>query len=117
MAKRVRKPPGPADHQDPRALEYFFQDLYDQHAFVGEQTVDLPSLGAGAQTAFTILVNGARPGKQQTVEYGLPPTWNQSLQVSAVFVSAENTVTFVVRNPTGGSIDMGSATYSVRVRP
>jgi hypothetical protein len=117
MAKAVRKPPGPADSRDPRATEYFFTDLYDQHRLVGTRTFDLPSINAGASTTFTITVNGAKADKQQTVEYGLPSNWNTSLQVSSVFVSADNEVTFAIYNPTGGSINMGSATYSVRVRP
>ena len=117
MAQAVRKPPSPSDNRDPRALETFFDELYRQNVMVGTRTFDLPSINAGAQTTFTITVNGAKANKQQTVEYGLPSNWNTSLQVSAAFVSADNEVTMVIRNPSGGSIDMGSATYSVRVRP
>lgn len=117
MAKQVRKPPSPSDHYDPRAREYFDQDLHDQHKLVGTRTLDLPNINAGAQTTFTITVNGAKADKQQTVEYGLPSNWNTGLRIDAAFVSADHTVTIVVGNATGGAIDMGSATYSVRVRP
>ena len=117
MAKAVRKPPGPADNRDPRAREYFDAELYDQHRLVGTRTIDLASIASGAQSSFTITVNGAKADKQQTVEYGLPSNWNTGLSIDSAFVSADNTVTLVVDNPTGSPIDMGSATYSVRVRP
>jgi len=117
MAVPVRKPPGPSDSQDPRATEYFFKDLHDQSKRVGTVTVDLASIPAGGKASITIPVNGALAGKQQTVEYGLPETWNDDLDITAVFVSANDTVTMVVKNRTGGAIDMGSATYSARVRP
>lgn len=117
MAKAIRQPPGPADNKDPRAFEAFFQDLYDQHKMVGTLTYDISSLSAGTQTSFMIAVNGARPDKQQTVEVGLPSNWNTSLVVSSAFVSADDIVTIVIRNPTAGTIDMGEATYGVRVRP
>lgn len=116
MAKPVRKPPGVADHANPRDLEAFFQELYDQHKLVGTRTFDLPNLTAGAQTTFTITVNGAKAGKQQTVDIGLPETWNTGLSAYG-FVSADNTVTIVVTNETSGAINLGSATYGVRVRP
>lgn len=114
MAKQVRIPPGLS--QNPRDTEAFFKDLHDQHKLVGVRTFDLPSIAAGAVTTFTITVNGAKANKQQTVEWGLPSNWNTGLFVNA-FVSADNTVTLCIYNPTGGAIDMGSATYSVRVRP
>ncbi len=117
MAKQVRKPPSQADAKDPRAREYFDRDLYDQHRMVGTATVDLPSLAASSNTSFTIPVNGAKAGQQQTVEYGLPSNWNTALIIASAFVSDDDTVTIVVRNPTGSPIDFGSATYSARVRP
>lgn len=117
MAKSVRRPPGPSDFKDPRSMEYYLNDLHDQNSMVGERTIDLASIASGAQTSFTITVHGARPDQQHTTEYGLPSNWNTSLQVSAVFVSDHNTVTMVIRNPSGASIDMPSGTYGVRVRP
>ena len=114
MAKQVRVPPNLS--QNPRDLEAFFTDIHDQHKLVGVRTFDLPNILAGTQTTFTITVNGAKADKQQTVEWGLPSNWNTGLFINA-FVSADDTVTVVVRNPTGSNIDMASATYSVRVRP
>lgn len=117
MAKRVRKPPSPSDHQDPRAREYFDQDVYDQHSLVGERVYDIPNLGIATATTFTVTVKGALPDKGQTVEYGLPSSWNANLIIAGVFVSAVDEVTFVVYNPTSGAINQTSGTYSVRVRP
>lgn len=118
MAKPVRKPPSPSDSKDPRATEYFFADLYEQHRMVGSRTYDLPSISGGAQATFDITVAGALPDKQMTVDGpSLPSTWNTGLTIDDAYISAADTVTVVVRNKTGGSIDMGSATYSVRVRP
>ena len=117
MAKAVRKPPGPADYKDQRAMEYFHIGLHEQNSLVGERTFDLASIASGAQVGFTITVNGAKANKAHTVEYGLPSNWNTSLQVSSVFVSADDTVTIVIRNPTGGAIDQASGLYGVRVRP
>jgi hypothetical protein len=117
MAKRIRKPPSPADFQDPRAREYFDADLYDQNRMVGERTYDLPNIGAATAATFTITVSGALPDKGQTIEYGLPANWNTNLIVAGAYVSAVDTVTLVIYNPTGGSINQASGTYSVRVRP
>lgn len=117
MAKQVRKPPSPSDANDPRAREYFDLDLFDQHRLVGTKTVDLASIPAGAQSSITITVNGALADTRQTVEYGLPSNWNTGLSISSAYVSAADTVTLIVRNHTGGAIDMPSATYSARVRP
>lgn len=118
MSVPIRKPPSPSDYKDPRSLEYFFNDLYDQHRMAGSRTFDLPSISGGAQTTFDITVAGALPDKQMEVSPpSLPSNWNTGLTIDDVFISAADTVTVVVRNKTGGSIDMGSATYRVRVRP
>lgn len=117
MAKPVRQPPSPSDHLDPRATEYFFRDLHEQGRMVGERVYDVPNLGTATATTFTVTVKGALPDKAQTVEYGLPSTWNANLILAAVYVSAVDTVTFVIYNPTGGSINLASGTYSARVKP
>ena len=117
MAKAVRQPPGVSDNQNFRAREAFDQEVWEQNRFVGTRTIDLASIASGAQSSFTITVNGAKADKQQTVEYGLPSNWNTGLSIDSAFVSADNEVTLVIGNPTGSPIDMGSATYSVRVRP
>lgn len=117
MAIIVRQPPSVSDSNNFRAREEFDRQLWEQHKLAGTRTIDLPSVSSGAQTSFTVTVPGARANKQQTVEYGLPSAWNTGLRIDSAFVSADDTVTIVVGNPTGSPIDMGSATYSVRVRP
>lgn len=116
MAKQVRRPPGPSDYKDPRAREYFDKDLYDQNALVGSVTFDLPSIAAGSISTITIPVNGALKDKGHTVEFGLPSNWNTSL-IPYAYVSNDDQVTIVVRNPTGSPIDQASGLYAVRVRP
>lgn len=117
MAKPVRKPPSPSDYQDPRSREYFDSDLHEQHRLVGSVTVDLASLNAGAVGSVVIPVNGALKDKGQTVEYGLPSNFDQSLIVTAAYVSDDDEVTILIRNPTGSPIDQASGLYAARVRP
>jgi hypothetical protein len=117
MAKKVRKPPGRADDKDPRAIEAFLRDLYDQNVMSNEVTAVVGPVASGAITTIVIPVVGALKDKGQTVEYGLPSIWNTGLQVSSAYVSNTDEVTIVIRNPTGGSISIASAIYGARVRP
>ena len=94
----------------------FMQELHDQHRYVGEATVDVASIASGATATVTIPVIGAQKDKGQTVEYGLPSTFDTALTVAA-YVSDDDEVTIVLSNPTGGAIDPASGLYSVRVRP
>lgn len=117
MAKIIRRPPSVADNQDPRSREYFDQDIYDQMRLAGTVTTSFGPLPAGSQTPMVIPVNGARKDKGQTVEYGLPSAWNANLTILSVYVSNDDEVSIVIKNPTGGTISIASATYGVRVRP
>lgn len=118
MAIPVRKPPSPSDYQDARAVEYFYRDLYDQGKLAGSVVSDLSPIASGGQVTLDITVDGAIPDKGQTVEYGLPAgVWNDNLIVKSARVIAVDTVRLVISNPTGGSIDVASGTYSARVRP
>jgi len=117
MALPIRRPPGVAENQDPRAREYFDGDVERFLKLVGSQTVDLGSIAGGAKVVFTIQVVGARPNQGQTVEVGLPAAFNTDLSVAAAFVSNNDEVTVVIRNPTGGAIDPPLAEYAVRVTP
>lgn len=114
MALKIRKPPSPSDLKNPRAAVYFFQDLYDALRSAGSKVVDVGSIASGDKASFTITVDGAIPDKGQTVELGLPSAINTSL-VPWAYVSAINTVTVVLYNPTGGAIDPASGTYAARV--
>lgn len=116
MVTIARTPPAVSENQDPRAREYFEQFVYNALKLVGSRTFDLPSIAAGAKTTFTVSVPGARPDKGQSVQVGLPSGANLDLLFWGV-VTANDTVTVVVRNPTGGAIDEPSRTYNVRVMP
>jgi histidinol-phosphate/aromatic aminotransferase/cobyric acid decarboxylase-like protein len=84
---------------------------------VGTATVNLGNIAAGATASFTVTVQGARPDKGHTVQLGPPSNWNQNLDILLAHVTANNTVTVIVRNPTGGGIDPDSGLWGMRVMP
>ena len=116
MAKAVRRPPAVAEAQQPRAREYFEQSVHDLLSKVGTTTTDVANIAAGAIGTVTITVKGARADEGQGVVVGLPSTFNTGL-VPWGYVSADDTVTVVLYNRTGGGIDPPSATYTARVMP
>lgn len=116
MARAIRKPPSVSDVNDFRARESFDGELEQFLRLVGSSTVDVPAVSAGGIQTFDVTVPGCRANVGQTVQIGLPSAFSTSL-VPWGFVSADNTVTVVLFNPTGGSINPASATYSVRVMP
>jgi hypothetical protein len=77
----------------------------------GSKTYDAASLAASATATTTVTVTGAALG-----DYAIP-----SLGVSAAglvvsaYVSAADTVTVVLFNPTAGAVDLASTTLRVRV--
>lgn len=116
MARRIRRAPGVSESKDFRARESFDQAVEDILKLVGTRTYDVPSIAAGATATLTITVTGCRADEGQTVQIGFPSTMSTSL-VPWAYVSADDTVTIVLYNPTGSAIDMASATYTVRVMP
>jgi hypothetical protein len=116
MAQQPRGTPSVSENQDPRAREYFDQSIHRLLRFVGKVTTDIASIAAGAKATVAITVTGARPDKGQGVILGLPSAFNTSL-LAWGYVSAKDTVTMVVYNPTGGAIDPPLATYAARVMP
>lgn len=116
MALRIRKPPSVSEQNDFRAREAFDADLENLGRLVGSRTYDVPSIAAGGRETFTVTVTGCKVDEGQTVQLGLPSTFSTSL-VPWGFVSANDTVTIILYNPTGSPIDPASATYSVRVMP
>lgn len=116
MAKRIRRPPAISELNDFRALESFHNELEDMLKLVGSRTYDVGSISAGSTASFTVTVTGCKVDQGQTVQLGLPSTFSTSL-VPWGFVSANDTVTIVLYNPTGGAIDPASATYTARVMP
>jgi hypothetical protein len=118
MARGLRVQPGQSERNDPRAVEYFYASLTEQLGpdMVASRTLDVGSVSAGGKQTFTVAVPGARADRQQTVVVGVPSTVSQDLFPWG-FVSADEEVTVVLRNPTGAPIDPASATYTVRVFP
>lgn len=116
MAKPLRKPPSVSEANDFRAREAFDNDLHAHLRMAASATVDVPSIAAGGIQTFTVTVHGARPNQGQTVQVGMPSGFNTGL-VPYGYVSANETVTVVLYNRTGGAIDPPSGIYGVRVQP
>lgn len=116
MAKRIRRAPGVSEGQDFRARESFDRDVEDLLKLVGSRTYDVPSIAAGATATFTIAVPGCRANAGQTVQLGLPSSFNTNL-VPWGFISVDDVVMVVLYNPSGAPIDPPSSTYTVRVMP
>lgn len=115
MATQVRIPP--KEHEGFRGAETFMKDLHDQHRRVGEAIIDLGSIAASAKATIQIPVNGAKADTGQCACYALPSTWNTALRVISCFVSADDVVSIVIENGSGGAIDPPSATYYAWVKP
>lgn len=75
-------------------------------------TWDPPNLASGASESTTIAVSGAALGQLVQASFSLD---QQGLSLTG-YVSATNTVTVVLSNLTGGSIDLGSGTLKVSVK-
>lgn len=116
MAKILRQPPSVSENKDPRAREYFENAVHTMLKLIGTRTIDVPSIASGGRQSFTITVKGAKPDQNQTVQVALPSTFNTAL-VPWGFVSAADTVTVTLYNPTVGAIDPPNAVYAARVMP
>lgn len=116
MAQRIRRPPGVVEQHDPRAVEYWRQDIENALKRVGTRTIDLGSIGAGAISTFTITITGALAGEQQTVLV-TPPAAIEAGLMWCGFISADDEVTVRVYNSTGAPIDPNQGTWSCRVFP
>ena len=80
---------------------------------VGSKTQDFPSINDGAQTTTTVTVTGAALGDfVEAVSVGV----DLAGTVLTGYVSAADTVTVVLRNGTGGAVNLASTTLRVRVR-
>ncbi len=76
-------------------------------------SLDFGSVAAGSEASLTVTVEGARQGDAVLVTP--PSTLNTGLVVSKAYVSADDTVTVVVYNPTAAAIDPAAATFVVVV--
>lgn len=79
----------------------------------GSTTYDAPSIAAGGTTTTTITVTGAALGDFAQASFGVS---TQGLVVSAS-VTAADTETIVLYNPTGSAIDLASTTIRGAVSP
>lgn len=77
----------------------------------GTATYDPPNLGAGATTSTTVAVTSAALGNLALVSFSLD---TQGVVFSG-YVSAADTVTVRLVNPTAGGIDLGSGTLTAYV--
>jgi hypothetical protein len=77
----------------------------------GSATYDAPSIAIGGTTTTTITVTGAALGDFARVSFGV----SLAGLTATAYVSASNTVTVVLHNPTAGAIDLASTTIRARV--
>lgn len=77
----------------------------------GSKTYDPPSLATGTQTTTTVTVTGA------VLNDYARPSFSLDLQgiTASAYVSAVDTVTIVLLNMTGGTLDLASGTLKARV--
>lgn len=87
--------------------------LVEREPLFGKATYDAPSIAAAGTTTTTITVTGAAVGDEARVTFGVSLA---GLNASA-YVSAANTVTVVLHNPTAGAIDLASTTIRATVVP
>ena len=81
--------------------------------FYCSKTYDPASLTTLTQTSTTITCPGVALGDYVTLSNSI----SSALVTITAYVSAANTVTILVFNGSAGTIDLGSATYRVRVTP
>lgn len=77
----------------------------------GEATVNPPSIAAGGTTILAVPCVNARLGDSVRV---FPPYSLQGIQCSA-YVSADDSVSIVLVNPTGSAIDLAQGLWRVSV--
>lgn len=77
----------------------------------GEVQWNAPNVGIGGTTTTTVTVPSARVGDSVRV---FPPVSLQGMVCSG-YVSADDTVTIVLYNPTGGAINLADALWRVAV--
>lgn len=74
----------------------------------GDTTYDPPNLGAGATTTTTVTVPGATLGWDASAAFSL----SLSGLAMTAYVSATDTVTVVLFNPTAGAVNLASGTLT-----
>lgn len=99
--------------QHQSALSIAWSQLTGLPFLTGSATWDPPSVAAAASTTTTVTVTGAALGGFVWVSFSLSLT---GLMLTG-YVSAADTVTVVLFNPTGAPVDLGSGTIRARVMP
>lgn len=87
------------------------EEIYALRVLNGSSVQDLAAILDGDEAAFDVTVTGAALGDFVMVSASIDVT---DLQVSAQ-VSAADTVAVTVSNSTGATVDLGSATFKVKV--
>lgn len=111
MSEKITKPPRTDNPDD---LQDFYEQIERHLTLVGTVTVDVANITAGTVATFTIPVAGCRVNKQQSVILAPPSAIDASLLWCGV-VSADNTVTVRLYNPTAGGINPNSGVWGARV--
>lgn len=93
-----------------RIVETAFERL---SAFAGQATWNPSSVANGASTTTTVTVPGVKANTMASVR--VFPPYTLSGLVATGYVSADDTVTIVLANNTGGAVDLGSGTWGVVV--
>ena|SRR5215472_7233735 len=116
MAKPVRSSPSVKEGDDWRANENWRNSVTRSLSLVGTRNPGIFTIAPGGRQIFTIPVTGCRAGEQQTVQLALPVSFNVGL-IPVGYVSADNTVTILITNPTGASITQPADIFGARVMP
>lgn len=86
--------------------------LGQRHIRRAAATLDFPSVAAGAAQSLPVNVPGAKTGEGVAV---IPPVALDAALVVGATVTAANTVTVTLANPTAGAIDPVSGDFTVAV--
>ena len=112
---KIRRPPLPAGDEDVRELDFWRDQLYRLLSLVGTGTVNPGTINAQVvNETQTITVKGAMAG--MTVHLGPPAAFTAGIMWGG-YVSANDTVTVRLANPTSGNIAVASGTWTARVMP
>jgi hypothetical protein len=96
-----------------RLLREYSEELTRLTTYAGTTTWDPGSIANGGNATTTVTVPGALTGVLHSVRVFAPISL-QGLQATG-YVSADETVTIVLSNTTGGAVDLASAEWGVVV--
>lgn len=111
MSVKLQRPPrgkDPADWSD------WTEQVEQQLMLVGSRTIDVGNITAGTVSTFTVTVTGCKVNQGQSVVLS-PPSAIEANLVWCGVVTANDTVTVRLYNPTGGGINPASGLWGARV--